>query len=142
MGTLDDNRAKVNLKRVMLHDLDVKTPSVAGTGVGGGILVDLVDLEFGMSLVINCDAIGTTNSSGGGIAVINQSFVDISSTTFANNSADIFGGGMFVQGSTMNANDNKFIRNTINNTNFGSAIFTSPMVGNYSRKRCRSRLSY
>ncbi len=130
MGTLDENRAKVNLKRVMLHDLDVtETPGVPGTGVGGGILVDLVDLSIRDSLVINCDAIGTTNSSGGGIAVINQSFVDISSTTFANNSADIFGGGMFVQGSTINANDNKFIRNTINNTNFGSAIFTSPMVG-------------
>lgn len=130
MGTLDENRAKVNLKRVVLHDLDVtETPGVPGTGVGGGILVDLVNLSIQDSLVINCDAIGTTNSSGGGIAVINQSFADISSTTLANNSADIFGGGVFVQGSTINANDNHFIRNKINNTNFGSAIFTSPMVG-------------
>lgn len=128
MGTLADNRAVVTLNGVILSDLDVQEDAgVVGTGMGGGILVDIVDLTMQDSMVIDSDAIGSNYSSGGGIAVIQHSIANISDTTIAHNSAGKYGGGVYAQGVTINLTNCNLIGNIIN-SNYGSAIFTAPML--------------
>ena len=129
-GSPEENRAVVVVQDVIFNDLDVQEiPNTGGTGAGGAILVDHVDLSLSNSLVMNSDALGIVNSSGGGLTVLRQSLARVSETTFARNTSEKYGGALFIQGSTLNMSSSNLIENEIKNTNYGSAIFASPMDG-------------
>ncbi|GAB4501284.1 MAG: hypothetical protein Fur0035_08260 [Anaerolineales bacterium] len=125
-GTAAQNRATVVLNNVVFSDLDVQEKAGApGTGVGGAILLDLADLTMQNSLVMNSDAIGSSNSSGGGLTLLNQSVANISNSTFARNSTQRFGGAIFSQGSQLNLSSSNLFENA-NASPYGAAIFSSP----------------
>ncbi len=126
IGSATENRATVILRNVVLNDLDVvKNPE---GGVGGAIMADLTDLAILGGLIANSDALGTSNSSGGGLAIIHNSIANISDTTIAQNTSEKYGGGLFVQGSTINLDGCNLIENETINTYFGAALFSAPMV--------------
>ena len=137
MGTAAENRAIAIIEDVILTNLDVQEgDSIPGTGLGGGVVVTLTDLSLNDSLIILSDAIGTNGSAGGGIAILNQSDATVSNTTIARNTAEVFGAGMFVQGSASSISNCNFIENEISpgvsetvGSSFGAAIFTSPDDG-------------
>ena len=129
MGTPADNRAILVADNVVFYDLDVLKAN--GGGMGGGILADLVDLTIQNSLIANGDASGSSYSSGGGLAVINPSLANLSDSMVARNTSSGYGGGIFVQGATINITNTKLIDNAMVGTNYGSAIFTAPLEAEY-----------
>jgi hypothetical protein len=136
MGTAEENRAKLIIDNTMIVDTDVQElASAPGSGIGAGLLVDLVDLTIKDSMIILSDALGGNNSSGGGIAIINQSYADISSTMIAGNTAGKYGAGLFVQGSEIYMSNSELIENELSpgineplTESFGSAILTTPVL--------------
>lgn len=130
IGTLDDNRARVTLERVIIFNTDVQEITTApGTGIGGAILVDLADLTMKESLIMASDAQGSNNSSGGGIAILNNSIARLSGFTLAGNTSGKFGGALFVQGSEIQVNGCKIFENQVSNSLYGAAIFAAPDDG-------------
>jgi hypothetical protein len=128
MGTPAENRAVVNVDHVVFNDLDVaEVTGAPGTGVGGAIVTDVADLTLNDSLLINSDAIGTGNSSGGAVAILDQSVAHITNSTFARNSSQKFGGAIFVQGSEIHLEDSRLMNNDLGGAVYGAAIFTAPM---------------
>lgn len=123
MGTPTENRAELILQNVIFNDLDV----VNGSALGGGVLATMTDVNIQDSLFINSDAMGQTNGSGGGIAIIDNSLANISRTTFSHNSAGVYGGALFLLGSTINLDNSNFIENSVGSIDYGSAIFAGPM---------------
>jgi len=130
LGTVEENRAQAILERVIILNTDVKETSGApGTGVGGAILADLAYLTIKDSLIMSSDALGIQNSSGGGVAIINNSIAEINGVTFASNVAGKYGGGLFIQGSTVQAMDCELIENRVGSQTYGAAIFAAPDDG-------------
>jgi hypothetical protein len=129
MGTPAENRAILEVDNVIFYDLDVTKTNEGG--MGGSILADLVDLTIQDSLIANCDASGGSHSSGGGLAAINPSLVNLSDSLLARNSSSGYGGGIFIQGGTINITDTRLIENAVVGTNYGSAIFSAPLDATY-----------
>jgi hypothetical protein len=128
MDTADQNRAQITLRNVIFNDLDVEetTQIKYGYGHGGAILVDHVRLVAENILITKSDAIGTSNSSGGGMAVLRDSWITVSGAAWMYNSTQLFGGAAFVQGSTIELSDCIFAQNT-NPRQYGSALFAAQM---------------
>ncbi len=125
MGTLAENQAVVDIEHVVFNDLDVaEDPSTPGSGLGGAIVVDVANLTLNDSLIINSDAIGTGNSFGGAVAILEQSVARINNSTFAQNSSQKYGGAIFVQGSQLSLSNCNLVENS-NATPYGSAIFAA-----------------
>jgi len=81
MGTVEENRVKVNLRRVILNDCDTSAvPPYSSTG--GALWVIVADLTMEDSFVINSDAFGD-DASGGGIMVLFNSIAKIEGVTIA-----------------------------------------------------------
>jgi len=131
LGTLSDNRAHLFADNVIFYDLDVSKANWGG--MGGCILVDLVDLTLQDSLLANCDASGGNYSSGGGLAGIDQSLINVINSVIAKNTSSGYGGGFYAQGSTFNLTDSIIIENSIIDSNYGSAIFTAPQQESYGQ---------
>lgn len=137
MGSVEENRAQITLENVIIYNTDVQeTPGAPGTGVGGGILVDLADLTMNNVLIMDADAFGATNGSGGGLVALNQSKVVGTRVFLFKNSAEKYGGGVFVQGSEIYLSQCTLAENSVSpGTNetiyfsFGAALFTMPDVG-------------
>jgi hypothetical protein len=137
MGTAADNRAVVDIQNTVFADLDVQEAAgVPGSGVGGALEVGLTGLSLADSLVIHSDAIGDGNGSGGGIAVLDQSYTAISGTAFSGNTAGAYGGAVFVQGSTLEMSGSLLIENEVSPGvtegeygSYGAAIFAAPDMG-------------
>jgi hypothetical protein len=127
MGTVAENRASVVIKESVFYDCDVSVPT-SNSGVGGAMELAIVNLTMEDSLVASSDAFGDYGS-GGGLAIIYNSSANIQRTTIADNSADKFGGGLFVQGSHLELTDCNLIENTIQSADYGSAIFSAPDDG-------------
>ncbi len=132
MGTVDENRARMEVRRSVFLDCDVQ--SSTGAGFGGRINAALANLLTEESLFMQGDARGS-NAGGGGIAVQDESLATILRTTFAHNSADRSGGGLLVLGSTVHVNQSRFFGNDIRsgvpegvNDSRGAAISTSPTL--------------
>ena len=121
MGTVADNRAVAIISNVIFTDLDVQKPS---GGVGGALVASLTALSMQDSLIINSDAIGTDNSSGGGMAILDQTQANVSDSTFGHNTTQRYGGAIFAQGSELNMLNCNLIENS-NSTQYGSAIFAA-----------------
>lgn len=139
LGTLDENRARVTLRHVVLSDCDVEA-TATNVAFGGGLMADLVDLTMEDSMVLNSDARGE-GSGGGGIAIREESVARIARTAFANNSAERWGGGLFVTGSDLDVRDSRFFGNHVSpgvsepvSQSRGAAILTIPRM-NAARPR-------
>ncbi len=129
MGTAADNRAIVYLSHVIFANTDVQeTAGSPGTGVGGALMVDLADLTMQNCLVILADAFGQNNSAGGGLAIINNSVANITEVAIARCTAGKYGGGVFVQGSTVHLNRCHLFENQITGQDlrYGAAMFSAP----------------
>ena len=121
-GTVEENRARVEMRRTVFSDCDVATAPQGGAGTGGAIQATLVDLLMEDSLVMDSHA----QVAGGGLALERDSVGVISGTTFANNSAAQVGGGaLFLHGSTAQIAGSTFIGNQASQ---GSAIYTNPLT--------------
>lgn len=138
-GTPAVNRATAQLTNVLLIDCDVQEMSgAAGTGIGGGLEADLVNLTITSSLIASCDAItagGASNAAGGGLSIINQSSATVTGSTIAKCTAAQYGGGVFAQGSTLNMTACNFIQNEVSpgfgetqSASYGAALFTTPAI--------------
>ncbi|HEX5718606.1 MAG TPA: right-handed parallel beta-helix repeat-containing protein [Thermoanaerobaculia bacterium] len=121
-GTVEENRARVEMRRTVFSDCDVATAPLGGAGSGGAIQAVLVDLIMEDSLVMDSHA----QIAGGGLALERDSVGVISGTTFANNStAGVGGGALFLHGSTAQVAGSTFIGNQ---SSQGSAIYTNPLT--------------
>lgn len=131
IGTVNENRARVEIAGSVFSDCDVVT-SAGGTGVGGGLLADLADLTLTGSLFLDNDARGA-GARGGGAVVEGESSAVVARTTFARNSAEDSGGGLFVGGSALDLSDGRFYANAIlpdagGGSLRGAALFAIPRL--------------
>ncbi|MFZ1754006.1 MAG: hypothetical protein WBO46_07235 [Caldilineaceae bacterium] len=136
MGSVSENRAIVNITNSMIYDTDVQDTGVPGTGIGGGITTDLAHITMEDVIVYGADAKGSANASGGGMALLNQTFADLNRITVAKSSSGLYGGGILVQGSTMNLSNCLLVDNEISpgvdetvGQSFGAALFSGPDDG-------------
>ncbi|HEV2845795.1 MAG TPA: right-handed parallel beta-helix repeat-containing protein [Thermoanaerobaculia bacterium] len=125
-GTLEENRARVEIRHTVFSDCDVETGSDGGGGLGGAFSGDLVDLVMEDSMVLDSDARGA-NGGGGAIALRLESNARIVRTTFARNSAQKWGGALFLSGSTVQVDDSRFYANSVGESR-GSAIYAIPLI--------------
>ncbi|HVT58213.1 MAG TPA: hypothetical protein VHR45_07420 [Thermoanaerobaculia bacterium] len=130
-GTLDTNRAPVQITGSVFHDCDIQQSPTVGGGAGGAINGSLVALTMDDSLVLDSDAVG--NGSGGGIFLAGESDAHISRTTFAGNTADSSGGAIFAGASNVQIGGSRFIANEVSpgvaepiNLSHGAALYFSP----------------
>jgi len=138
LGTVSDNRATLTMENVAIFNADVaEIPNTPGTGFGGGIFSDLSDVSVRDSIISNSDAIGSTASGGGGVAIIHRSLANIQTTTIIGNSAGKYGGGLFVQGADIHLMDSQLLFNEISpgvsesaDASYGAAIFSAPDTSN------------
>lgn len=119
-GTLEENRARFEIRRTVFSDCDVETAPQGGSGTGGAIQAGLVDLLMEDSLVMDSSA----RVFGGGLSLGRDSNAVITRSTFARNSARS-GGGLFLHGATAQVTASNFLNNEA--TDRGSAIFTMPL---------------
>ncbi len=136
MGTVTENRAVVSITNSMFFDTDVAEQGAPGTGFGGGLVASLTDITMDNVIFYGADAKGSVNSAGGAIALFDQSLANFDHLTIAKSSAGLFGGGIFVQGSTMNLNNCLLLENEISpgvdepvTQSYGAAIFAGPDIG-------------
>lgn len=156
--SLGANRAVVRISGTAFHNMRVTQVAGAdGSGVGGAILVDLVDLHVENSAFLGnvADGLGTSdnlysgnNGSGGALAVINRSTASVVDTVFAENVADKFGGALFLQDSHADVERCKFSDNDVHpdvnesiGISFGSAIFSSPVGASITGRVANSLFS-
>lgn len=121
-GTLQENRARVEMRRTVFSDCDVAAAPQGGGGSGGAIQAVLVDLLLEDSLIMGSHA----QVVGGGLALERDSVGVITGTTFANNSSAQWAGALFLHGSTAQVTGSGFLDNRAGQTH-GSAIYTSPL---------------
>lgn len=133
-GTLAENRAQVEVRGSVFSDCDVQVAPDGTGGAGGALVGDLIDLVMEDSMVLDSDARGA-NGSGGGVALRQDSNARIARTTFARNSAQRFGGALFLSGSAVQVLDSRFYGNDVVPGVFealsesrGAAIFSIPLT--------------
>jgi hypothetical protein len=133
-GTLEENRARIEIRRTVFADCDIEPTSTNGAGSGGAVQTDLVDLLMEDSMVLDSDARGTSGS-GGGMAIGRESNAVITRTTFARNTAQRWGGALYVNGSNVQISESNFLNNEVSpgvsesaSDSRGAAIFTIPLV--------------
>jgi len=136
LGTLEENRSPVELRRVAFLNCNV-VQSAAGGGLGGGVTATTVRLTMDNSLVMDSFARGL-NAGGGGLALQRESTAVISATTFAHDTADKWGGALFLTGSTAQVTGCRFLRNEVSpgvsepvSESRGAAIFSIPQLGGF-----------
>lgn len=128
MGTIAQNRTVLDIRRTAFVDCDVQEN--AGGGVGGGMEVQLTDLTLQDSLFIGCDAVAGASftGTGGALAAFDNSKLSILRTTFAQSTASLSGGALWVQGTEIAMSDSQVFENRIVGPNpwSGSAMFSAP----------------
>ena len=124
-GTLETNRTLVTLKRVVFSDLT--TIDSLANGSGGALTGDFVNLSADHCIVQNCSA----TQYGGGFEFVRESTVNITNTTFAQNSAGLLGGGITMLGGFLNLDHCNFLDNRLTgpSENGGWSIMTAPDAG-------------
>jgi hypothetical protein len=129
-----ENRAVVSLRRVALHDCDISRAPGGGPALGGGVGGRLIDLLLEDSLVLSSDARGE-GGGGGGVAVAAESVAVVRRTTFATNSAERWGGALWVAGSALEVSASAFVANVLSpgvaepaTDSRGAALLTIPQL--------------
>jgi len=144
IGTLEENRARVEIRRSAFVDCDVR--SQAGGAFGGGLKADLVNLLVEDSLFMDSDARGVS-AGGGGLALQDESVGSIVRTTFAHNSAEQAGGAFNLGGSVVQVSQCRFFGNDIVPPGFGlepltqsrgAALFAIPLISPQKPERARN----
>ena len=127
IGTAADNRALLLVADSAVVDCDVaEEPGLVGTGAGGGIHGGLADMTVSGSVVVDSDALGD-GSAGGGLRAIIDSTAQLTGVTVANNSAELFGGGLFAQGAHLDVTGCDVVENGVGSGGlYGAAMFTAP----------------
>ncbi|MFL6196374.1 MAG: hypothetical protein ACJ75H_19495 [Thermoanaerobaculia bacterium] len=132
-GTPAENRARVEVRETVFSDCDVRTGPGGTGGLGGALSGDLIDLVMEDSMVLDSDARGA-NAGGGGIALRQESNARILRTTFAHDTAERWGGALFVGGSTVLVDASRFFGNDVMPGSYetltesrGAAIYTIPL---------------
>jgi hypothetical protein len=103
-GTLDENRARVEIHNTVLSDCDVTDPK---GGFGGALSGNLVDLDLEDSMILDSDARGP-GAGGGALALKQDSRAFIVRATFARDTAEKWGGALFLSGSALQMNGCRF----------------------------------
>jgi len=122
-GTLETNRATVNLKRVVFSDLVTADP--AGNGTGGALTGDFVTLLADRCIVQKCGS----GQYGGGFELVRECSATITNTAFAGNSTGLLGGGLTMFGGNLEVTACSFVDNRITGSGGGSAIMTTADAG-------------
>lgn len=108
-GTLAENRSRVEIHNTVFSDCDVA--DVNG-GSGGALAGNLVDLDLQDSMILDSDARGP-GAGGGGLALKQDSSAHIVRVTFAHDSAEKWGGALFLSGSTVQMDGCRFYGNDV-----------------------------
>ncbi|HEY4561568.1 MAG TPA: right-handed parallel beta-helix repeat-containing protein, partial [Thermoanaerobaculia bacterium] len=103
-GTLAENRARVEIHNTVFSDCDVADPK---GGFGGALSGNLVDLDLEDSMILDSDARGP-GAGGGALALKQDSSARIVRSTFARDTADKWGGALFLSGSTLQMDGCRF----------------------------------
>lgn len=142
MGTVAENRARVEVRRSVLTDCDVQRFGTLG-GFGGALQVNLATFFLEDSMVVDSDARGT-GGGGGGVSVLGDTEATIFRTTFARNSAER-GGALNVGGSTILVSQSRFFGNDVRQgvreslgESRGAALFTTPFRPDLKPERWRN----
>ncbi len=136
-GTLAENQAMVTLRRVVMHHCAVQQHAAAGSGTGGGLSAGVADVHLEDVLIANSEALGSDNTSGGGMALTSHTRAALTRTTFAGNRSVRFGGALFAQGAHLEVTDSAFLGNELSPgveepcwpSSTGSALFITPFDG-------------
>lgn len=123
----------VTILRSIFYDLDVATPQGSGRRPSGGALaIAGADLLMQDSLVLNSDAVGSEGGYGGGM-LIYMANASIDGLVAAYNTADTYGGALFIKGSNIDIAGSTFMGNVFSPgisepeyQSYGAAIFASP----------------
>jgi hypothetical protein len=134
-GTAAQNRATLQLTNVAIYDCEVVggPSNDPGTGVGGGLVTDLVNLSA-TGLLVGKGAAGLAAGvgAGGGLVGLGQSSLTLSSAFISASSARLYGGGLFVQGSDLSLSSSAVVENALVTvggsafSSYGAGLFTSP----------------
>jgi predicted outer membrane repeat protein len=108
-GTLAENRARVEIRNSVFSDCDVADDT---GGFGGALVGDLLDLDIQDSMFLDSDARGP-GAGGGAVALRQESTARIVRTTFAHDSADRWGGALYLNGSTLQMDGCRFFGNDV-----------------------------
>ncbi len=135
MGTPAENRAYAFIDRVVFDNCDVDTvAAVGGSGVAGAIRASHADLTMNDSIVVDSDAFGS-NGKGGAMRVVTDSVATITDSTFSRNTATVWGGAVYVEGSEATIQNSRFLFNEVSpgvseaiNESWGAAIYAAPSV--------------
>ena len=134
IGTVEENRAQVVIRGVVFSDCDVTASADPGSGLGGALNGTMIDLDLEDSMVLDSDARGT-NAGGGALALLEESNARIVRTTFAHDSAQKWGGALFVSGSTLQIDGSRFYADDVVpgvseglSDSRGAAIYTIPQM--------------
>ncbi len=131
-GTIEDNRARVEVRQTAFFDCDVEGLPQGGSGFGGAVNLRLAELQMVDSLILDSDCL-TDGCGGGGIGALGESLVGLVGSTLAGNSAHR-GGGIFLSGSTLQAISSQFVSNLVSapggttdiRNSRGAGIFSIP----------------
>jgi predicted outer membrane repeat protein len=133
-GTLDSNRAPVQITGSAFDSCGVQQNPAGGSAAGGAINATLVALAMDDSLVLESGAAG--NGSGGGLFLAGESAAQITGTTFAGDTADSAGGGIFAGASDLQIAGASFVANQAGPAvaeplaaSHGAALYSIPAVG-------------
>ena len=133
-GTLADNRAQVQIRGVVFSGCHVATGADGSGGAGGALDGELIDLDLEDSMILDSDARGA-NAGGGALALRQESNALILRTTFARDSADKWGGAIFLSGSTLLMDGGRFYGNDVVpgvsegiGDSRGAAIYSIPLL--------------
>lgn len=144
MGTLEENRARVTVLRSVFADCDVQRDPVLGGGLGGALNVSLATLLLEDSMVMDSDARGD-GAGGGGVSIQGESIAAVSRTTFARNTADRWGGALFLNGVMVQVNESRFFANDVRpgvseglGDSRGAAIYSIPLLSQQKPERARN----
>jgi len=126
LGTIEDNQATVVVRDSIFSECDSEGV-LSQKGDGGAAYVVLTDFQLENSLVLDCDARGSGFGTGwaGGVMGILHSDLGIVGSTFARNSAGLFGGAMVVQGANIEMSGSSFFANVLDSETYGGAMFSA-----------------
>jgi len=119
-GTVESNRASVNLSRVAFVNLTSSGDNALGSGLGGAFQGDFASLTADNVIVENC----TATNYGGGFRFGQNCAVTLSNSTIVQVSAAYAGAGITMFSGSLNVSNCNFVQNQLTAGTRGTAITT------------------
>ncbi|MDP9097543.1 MAG: hypothetical protein M3N48_00920 [Verrucomicrobiota bacterium] len=120
-GSVESNRAVVNLTRVAFADL-VTTNSGSIPGSAGAVAGAFTKLIMDGSIIENC----STTDLGGGMEFVQASVATIQNSIIAGCRAGSLGGAIAMFGGTLDLHDSSLVENASTSSGQGGALGTAP----------------